>query len=100
MRSTRRSSLLRRCLALLRDDAYAQNATQDVFVALLRNHDRLTDEAPAALLLRGAHANGTQISVRSSAGGVLSGELIYSSKQGWSRNCSPLRGSQSPKIAS
>lgn len=44
--------VLRRCRALLRDDAQAQDAMQDVFVALLRHHDRLTDEAPAALLLR------------------------------------------------
>jgi RNA polymerase sigma-70 factor (ECF subfamily) len=44
--------VLRRCRTLLRDDAHAQDAMQDVFVALLRNHDRLTDEAPAALLLR------------------------------------------------
>jgi RNA polymerase sigma-70 factor, ECF subfamily len=44
--------VLRRCRSLLRDDAQAQDAMQDVFVALLRNHDRLTDEAPAALLLR------------------------------------------------
>jgi RNA polymerase sigma factor (sigma-70 family) len=44
--------VLRRCRTLLRDDAQAQDAMQDVFVALLRHHDRLTDEAPAALLLR------------------------------------------------
>jgi RNA polymerase sigma-70 factor, ECF subfamily len=44
--------VLRRCRALLRDDAQAQDAMQDVFVALLRSHDRLSDEAPAALLLR------------------------------------------------
>ena len=44
--------VLRRCRALLRDEASAQDAMQDVFVALLRNHERLSDEAPAALLLR------------------------------------------------
>jgi len=44
--------VLRRCRSLLRDDAQAQDAMQDVFVALLRHHDRLTDQAPAALLLR------------------------------------------------
>ena len=44
--------VLRRCRALLRDDAKAQDALQDVFVALLRHQDRLQDEAPAALLLR------------------------------------------------
>jgi RNA polymerase sigma-70 factor, ECF subfamily len=44
--------VLRRCRSLLHDDAQAQDALQDVFVALLRHHDRLHDEAPAALLLR------------------------------------------------
>lgn len=44
--------VLRRCRSLLRDDAQAQDAMQDVFVALLRHGERLTDEAPAALLLR------------------------------------------------
>ena len=44
--------VLRRCRALVRDDAKAQDALQDVFVALLRHQDRLQDEAPAALLLR------------------------------------------------
>ncbi len=44
--------VLRRCRALLRNDAKAQDAMQDVFVALLRHQDRLQDEAPAALLLR------------------------------------------------
>jgi RNA polymerase sigma-70 factor, ECF subfamily len=44
--------VLRRCRSLLRDDSQAQDAMQDVFVALLRHHHRLTDEAPAALLLR------------------------------------------------
>lgn len=44
--------VLRRCRTLLRNDAQAQDAMQDVFVALLRHHDRLNDEAPAALLLR------------------------------------------------
>jgi len=44
--------VLRRCRSLLRDEAQAQDAMQDVFVALLRHRERLTDEAPASLLLR------------------------------------------------
>lgn len=44
--------VLRRCRSLLRSDAQAQDALQDVFVAVLRHQDRLHDEAPAALLLR------------------------------------------------
>ena len=44
--------VLRRCRHLLRNDAQAQDAMQDVFVALLRHQDRLQDEAPSALLLR------------------------------------------------
>ncbi len=43
--------VLRRCRHLLRDDAKAEDALQDVFVALLRHEDRLHDEAPSALLL-------------------------------------------------
>ena len=44
--------VLRRCRALLRDDAQAQDGMQDVFVALLRHQGRLGAEAPSALLLR------------------------------------------------
>lgn len=44
--------VLRRCRALLRNDAQAQDAMQDVFVALLRRQERLDEQAPAALLLR------------------------------------------------
>lgn len=44
--------VLRRCRALLRSDARAEDAMHDVFVALMRFEDRLTDEAPGALLLR------------------------------------------------
>jgi RNA polymerase sigma-70 factor (ECF subfamily) len=44
--------VLRRCRALLRSDARAEDAMQDVFVALLRFGDGLRDEAPGALLLR------------------------------------------------
>ena len=44
--------VLRRCRSLLRDPAKAEDAMQDVFVSLIRNEDRLRDEAPGALLLR------------------------------------------------
>jgi RNA polymerase sigma-70 factor (ECF subfamily) len=44
--------VLRRCRALLRSDSRAEDAMQDVFVALLRFGDGLRDEAPGALLLR------------------------------------------------
>jgi RNA polymerase sigma-70 factor, ECF subfamily len=44
--------VLRRCRTLLRNDAQAEDAMHDVFVALLRAEDRLRDEAPAGLLLR------------------------------------------------
>ena len=44
--------VMRRCRQLLRNDAQAQDAMQDVFVALLRHQDRLQNEAPSALLLR------------------------------------------------
>jgi RNA polymerase sigma-70 factor (ECF subfamily) len=44
--------VLRRCRALLRNDAQAQDAMHDVFVAVLRAGERLNEEAPAALLLR------------------------------------------------
>jgi RNA polymerase sigma-70 factor (ECF subfamily) len=44
--------VMRRCHALLRDEGEAQDAMQDVFVALLRREEHLRDEAPAALLLR------------------------------------------------
>ena len=44
--------VVRRCRALLRDEHEARDAAQDVFVALLRAEERLTEEAPAALLLR------------------------------------------------
>jgi RNA polymerase sigma-70 factor, ECF subfamily len=44
--------VMRRCRAMLRNETEAQDATQDVFVALLRAEERLQDEAPAALLLR------------------------------------------------
>jgi RNA polymerase sigma factor (sigma-70 family) len=44
--------VLRRCRTLLRNDAKAQDAMQDVFVGLLRHGDRLDDQALSALLLR------------------------------------------------
>jgi RNA polymerase sigma-70 factor (ECF subfamily) len=44
--------VLRRCRALLRDDAQAEDVMHDVFVAVLRFDDRLHDEAPGALLMR------------------------------------------------
>jgi len=44
--------VLRRCRALLRNDAKAEDAMHDVFVALLRADARLDEEAPAGLLLR------------------------------------------------
>jgi RNA polymerase sigma factor (sigma-70 family) len=44
--------VLRRCRSLLRSDAQAQDAMQDVFVAVLRHQDRLDEAAPAALLMR------------------------------------------------
>ena len=44
--------VLRRCRTLLRDTAKAEDAMQDVFVSLIRNEERLHDQAPGALLLR------------------------------------------------
>jgi RNA polymerase sigma-70 factor (ECF subfamily) len=44
--------VLRRCRKLLRSDAQAQDAMQDVFVQVLSHEERLDDTAPAALLLR------------------------------------------------
>jgi RNA polymerase sigma-70 factor (ECF subfamily) len=44
--------VLRRCRNLLRDEAQAVDATQDVFVQLLVHHRRLDDGAPSSLLLR------------------------------------------------
>jgi RNA polymerase sigma factor (sigma-70 family) len=42
----------RRCLHLLRDDALAQDAAQEVFVNCLRFQDRLAGEFPSSLLFR------------------------------------------------
>jgi RNA polymerase sigma-70 factor, ECF subfamily len=44
--------VLRRCRSLLRDEGKAVDAMHDVFVEILKRHDRLHDAAPAALLLR------------------------------------------------
>jgi RNA polymerase sigma-70 factor (ECF subfamily) len=44
--------VLRRCRALLRNGHKAEDAMQDVFVAVLRAEETLRDEAPSALLLR------------------------------------------------
>jgi len=44
--------VLRRCRKLLRHDAQAQDAMQDVFVSLLRHGERLDETALSALLLR------------------------------------------------
>ncbi|HCF62234.1 MAG TPA: sigma-70 family RNA polymerase sigma factor [Myxococcales bacterium] len=44
--------VLRRCRRLLRDEQRALDATQDVFVELLRREASLRDTAPSALLQR------------------------------------------------
>lgn len=42
--------VLRRCRRLLADEERALDAMQDTFVALLKNRERLTEEAPSSLL--------------------------------------------------
>jgi len=42
--------VLRRCRALLRDEERARDATQEVFVRVLRRKDSLTGDAPSSLL--------------------------------------------------
>ncbi len=44
--------VLRRCRRLLGDEQNALEAMQDTFVLLLRNQDRLHDDAPSSLLHR------------------------------------------------
>lgn len=44
--------VLRRCRAMLKHEETARDAMHDVFVQLLRNHDRLEAEAPSSLLYR------------------------------------------------
>jgi RNA polymerase sigma factor (sigma-70 family) len=44
--------VFRRCLQLLGDDQKAADAMQDVFVQVIRNRSRLTNQAPSSLLNR------------------------------------------------
>lgn len=44
--------VLRRCRRLLRDEQQARDAMHDVFVKLVLNAERLTDDAPSSLLYR------------------------------------------------
>lgn len=44
--------VLRRCRQLLRDEAQAEDAAQNVFVLFLTNRERLTSEFPSSLLNR------------------------------------------------
>jgi RNA polymerase sigma factor (sigma-70 family) len=44
--------VLRRCHKLLRSEAQAQDAMQDVFVSVLNHEETLEDTAPAGLLMR------------------------------------------------
>jgi RNA polymerase sigma-70 factor (ECF subfamily) len=44
--------VIRRCRRLLGDDQQAEDAAQDVFVRLVRYQNRLTEEAPANLLMK------------------------------------------------
>ena len=44
--------VMRRCRQLLNDDDEAGDATQDVFVQLLRHRDRMSAEFPSSLLYR------------------------------------------------
>ena len=44
--------VFRRCLHLLRDEGRAQDAVQEVFLSLLKNRAKLTDEFPSSLLYR------------------------------------------------
>ncbi len=44
--------VLRRCRRLLRDEGQAVDALHDVFVQVLRHQERLSSEAPSALLFR------------------------------------------------
>lgn len=48
--STYGPMVLRRCRRLLRDEARALDAMQDVFVLVLRNHQRFDQESGSALL--------------------------------------------------
>jgi RNA polymerase sigma-70 factor (ECF subfamily) len=44
--------VLRRCRNLLKDEALAEDAMHEVFVLLVRNHQRLDERAPVSLLFR------------------------------------------------
>lgn len=44
--------VLRRCRTMLRDEQQATDAMQDVFVQILRNHERLEDRGMSSLLYR------------------------------------------------
>jgi len=44
--------VLRRCRQLLKDEARAMDAMQDVFVKLVEKKDSLTDDAPSSMLYR------------------------------------------------
>lgn len=44
--------VLRRCRAMLKDEDRARDAMHDVFVQLLRSHERLRHDAPSSLLFR------------------------------------------------
>jgi len=44
--------VLRRCMRFLRNEEKAVDATQEVFVQLLRNHDRLRNDHPSSLLMQ------------------------------------------------
>ena len=44
--------VLRRCRRMLRDEQAAYDAMQEVFVKVLSNRDRLTDDYPSSLLYR------------------------------------------------
>ncbi|MCU0846697.1 MAG: RNA polymerase sigma factor [Spirochaetes bacterium] len=44
--------VLRRCRQILKDEDKALDAMQEVFVKLIRNRDRLTEEYPCGLLYR------------------------------------------------
>jgi RNA polymerase sigma-70 factor (ECF subfamily) len=44
--------VLRRCRTMIRDEQGAYDAMQDVFVQLLRHHDRLDDRGMSSLLYR------------------------------------------------
>ena len=44
--------VFRRCMQMLRDESQAQDATQDVFLSLIKNVSAIKDEFPSSLLYR------------------------------------------------